>query len=50
MTPAGGAAIALPEVTTPTTSRLQVIHNCAATDAATVDVWVNDAIKLVSNF
>ena len=25
-----------------TPARLQVIHNCAATDAATVDVWLND--------
>ncbi len=25
-----------------TPARLQVIHNCAATDAASVDVWLND--------
>ncbi len=30
-------------------ARLQVIHNCAATDAAVVDVWLNDT-KLVPNF
>ncbi len=45
-----GTVLPLPEVTTPTTARLQVIHNCAATDAATVDVWVNDAILLIDDF
>lgn len=43
---ADGTVVPLPEVTTPTTARLQVIHNCAATDAATVDVYVNDALLL----
>jgi hypothetical protein len=45
-----GAVVALPEVATPTTARLQVIHNSAATDAAIVDVWVNDAILLIDDF
>lgn len=30
-------------------ARLQVIHNCAAVDAAEVDVWLNDT-KLIPNF
>jgi len=34
-----------------TPARLQVIHNCAATDAATVDVWLNDgAMPLLDDF
>lgn len=32
-----------------TPARLQVVHNCAATDAASVDVWLNDT-KLLPNF
>lgn len=43
--PAGGALVPLPTTAT-TTARLQVIHNCAATDAATVDVYANDAMLL----
>lgn len=38
-----GTVIQLP-METITPARLQVIHNCAATDAATVDVWVNDGL------
>lgn len=34
-----------------TPARLQVIHNCAATDAASVDVWLNDGPQpLIDNF
>ncbi len=34
-----------------TPARLQVIHNCAATDAAMVDVWLNDgAMPLLDDF
>lgn len=47
---ADGTVIPLPAVATPTTARLQVVHNCAATDAATVDVWVNGSIQLLDNF
>ncbi len=32
-----------------TPARLQVIHNCAATDAGTVDVWLNGSV-LVDDF
>jgi hypothetical protein len=47
---ADGSVIQLPAVATPTTARLQVIHNCAATDAASVGVWVNDAVELIPEF
>ncbi len=34
-----------------TPARLQVIHNCAATDAASVDVWLNDGpMPLIDDF
>ncbi len=36
-----GTVLQLPTETV-TPARLQVIHNCAATDAASVDVWLND--------
>jgi len=44
----GGDLIALPAVST-TTSRVQVIHNCADTAAASVDVWLNETL-LLDNF
>lgn len=47
---ADGTVIPLPAVATPTTARLQVVHNCAATDAASVGVWVNDAVELIPQF
>ena len=44
----GGVVVPLPtQAITP--AKLQVIHNCAATDAATVDVWLNDA-ALIDDF
>ncbi|MEZ4938026.1 MAG: DUF4397 domain-containing protein [Crocinitomicaceae bacterium] len=43
---ADGSVIPLTENTTPTTARIQIVHNCAATDAAMVDVYVNDALVL----
>ena len=34
-----------------TPARIQFIHNCAATDAATVDVWLNaEPLPLIDNF
>jgi hypothetical protein len=47
-TPAGGALIALPPVST-TPARLQVLHNCATPAADSVDVWLNNT-KLLPNF
>lgn len=47
-TPAGGALIALPPVST-TPARLQVLHNCASPAAGSVDVWLNNT-KLLANF
>lgn len=44
-TPGGGPMLALPQSTAP----VQVIHNCADTAAAIVDVWVNNA-KAIPNF
>lgn len=44
----GGDLIALPAVAT-TTSRVQVIHNCADAAAATVDVWLNETL-LINDF
>lgn len=44
----GGDLIALPAVST-TTSRVQVIHNCADAAAASVDVWLNETL-LLDNF
>lgn len=45
-----GAVASLPTKAI-TTARLQVIHNCAATDAATVDVWLNDGpMPLLDDF
>jgi hypothetical protein len=47
---AGGDLIALPSVTA-TTTRVQVIHNCADAAASTVDVWLNDGpLPLIDNF
>jgi hypothetical protein len=47
---AGGDLIALPSVSA-TTTRVQVIHNCADAAAATVDVWLNDGpMPLIDNF
>lgn len=43
-----GTVLNLPSKTT-TPARLQVIHNCAATDAASVDVYLNDGV-LIDNF
>lgn len=46
----GGDLIQLPSVAT-TTTRVQVIHNCADAAAATVDVWLNDGpLPLIDNF
>lgn len=47
---ADGTVIALPAVSPVTTARLQVVHNCSATGAATVDVWVNGSILLLDDF
>jgi hypothetical protein len=44
----GGDLVQLPSVAT-TTSRVQVIHNCADAAAATVDVWLNETL-LIDNF
>ena len=44
----GGSVVSLPTKTT-TPARLQVIHNCAATDASTVDVYLNDT-RLIDDF
>lgn len=46
---ADGTVLPLPS-TAITTARLQVIHNCASTDAASVGVWVNNAINLIPAF
>ena len=46
--PSGGALIPLP-VAPISTARVQVIHNCADAAAATVDVWLNDAL-LIDDF
>lgn len=43
--PGGGALIPLPSEPI-STARAQVIHNCADAAAATVDVWLNDALLL----
>lgn len=43
-----GTVIPLPSQNV-TPARLQVLHNCAATDAAEVDVWLNGT-KLIPNF
>ncbi|HRG58064.1 MAG TPA: DUF4397 domain-containing protein [Bacteroidia bacterium] len=46
----GGDLVQLPSVAT-TTTRVQVIHNCADAAAATVDVWLNDGpLPLIDNF
>ena len=42
----GGALIPLPLVTTPSTARVQVIHNSADAAAALVDVYVNGDLLL----
>lgn len=44
----GGLVVSLPTKSI-TPARLQVIHNCAATDAASVDVWL-DNTKLIPDF
>ncbi len=44
----GGDLVQLPSVAT-TTTRVQVIHNCADAAAATVDVWLNETL-LIDNF
>jgi hypothetical protein len=44
----GGDLIALPSVSA-TTTRVQVIHNCADAAAATVDVWLDETL-LIDNF
>lgn len=38
--PTGGALVELPQVAT-STARLQIIHNCAAVDASSVDIYAN---------
>lgn len=43
-----GSVIMLPSQNI-TPARLQVVHNCAATDAAMVDVWLNDT-KIIPDF
>jgi ABC-type transporter lipoprotein component MlaA len=43
--PAGGALVELP-VYTPTTARVQVIHNSADMAAAIVDVWLDNTLLL----
>jgi hypothetical protein len=43
--PTGGSLVPLPSAAI-STSRLQVIHNCADLAAATVDVYLNDGILL----
>ncbi len=49
-TPAGGALLELPaEEVTPKTARVQVIHNSADAAAATVDVYLDDAL-LIDDF
>jgi hypothetical protein len=46
----GGDLVELPLVAT-TTTRVQVIHNCADAAAASVDVWLNDGpLPLIDNF
>lgn len=46
----GGDLVQLPAVAT-TTTRVQVIHNCADAAAASVDVWLNDGpLPLIDNF
>lgn len=46
----GGDLVELPSVAT-TTTRVQVIHNCADAAASTVDVWLNDGpLPLIDNF
>ncbi len=46
----GGDLVQLPSVAT-TTTRVQVIHNCADAAAATVDVWLNAGPSpLIDNF
>lgn len=46
----GGDLVQLPSVAT-TTTRVQVIHNCADAAASTVDVWLNDGpLPLIDNF
>ena len=42
---ADGTVLSLPSKAI-TPARLQVIHNCAAVDAATVDVWLNETALL----
>ena len=44
----GGDLVQLPSVAT-TTTRVQVIHNCADAAAATVDVWLNETL-IIDNF
>jgi len=46
--PAGGNLVQLPSVAVSTT-RAQIIHNCADAAAATVDVWLNNTL-LIDNF
>jgi Domain of unknown function (DUF4397)/Secretion system C-terminal sorting domain len=46
--PAGGNLLQLPSVPVSTT-RAQIIHNCADAAAATVDVWLNNTL-LIDNF
>jgi hypothetical protein len=46
--PAGGNLVQLPSVPVSTT-RAQIIHNCADAAAATVDVWLNNTL-LIDNF
>jgi hypothetical protein len=46
--PAGGNLVQLPSVPVSTT-RAQIIHNCADAAAATVDVWLNNTL-LINNF
>lgn len=46
--PAGGDLIELP-LTTPTTGRVQLIHNSADVAASVVDIWLNDSL-LIDNF
>jgi hypothetical protein len=42
----GGDLVALPVYETPSTARVQVIHNSADAAAEMVDVWLNDALLL----
>ena len=47
--PSGGPLLSLPVQNTPSTARVQVIHNSADAAAETVDVWLNDQL-LIDDF